>query len=171
MKNILLLSVVILTCSLVSAQTNEKVATAPNRQNLYSANNSAEQNTVLRNYLAAYVGIFELNVNYERTIFDLPRSYINLRLGLGTWVDQPTSDADGGPYINPCFVLVTGQKSSHFEFDFGLIAFFKNTPEIFVEYPFSFSLGYRYEPRDLKGVLRVAVGFPGLLNLGYGFKF
>jgi hypothetical protein len=171
MKKTCLSSILIFFCILTIAQPQESLNLLTGDQDLYATNPATRQNTFLRNYIAAYLGIFEWNINYERNVFDLPRSYINLRLGIGSWVDQPGSGGEGGFYVSPCFVLLTSKNPFHFEFDFGARVFAEKPPLPWSKYPFDIFLGCRYERREGKGAFRIGVNIPTMLNIGYGFKF
>ncbi|MCX6302429.1 MAG: hypothetical protein NTW82_09615 [Bacteroidia bacterium] len=128
-----------------------------------------------RNYIGAYVGIFEWNLNYERNIFQRPRSYTNLRFGFGLWKDEPTKYGYGGNYLNASLVHLIGKRTAHFELILGIKYFITGRDEVMntFGYPYLPDLyfGYRHEKPDGKLVLRFGINIPTLVNLGIGYKF
>jgi len=70
-----------------------------NQSNLYSQEISFDnKQNGLRNNLNFYVGVWDFNVNYEHLLVAKPKSFTNIRLGLGTglfWYP-----GNGGPYAN-----------------------------------------------------------------------
>src|SRR3954454_21512766 len=81
------------------------------------AQNVDNSSTKARNNIKVYVGVLEGNINYERNISQRPKSYSNLRLGFG---HAAFLNAGEGNYINPAFVHLIGEKSSHLEIDLGI---------------------------------------------------
>lgn len=69
-----------------------------------------------KNYITAYFGMFEYNINYERNLFLFHRSYSNIRTGFGQMNNLQAS----GYVYNLTLVQVLGRKSSHFEFNIGV---------------------------------------------------
>lgn len=124
------------------------------------------------NAINVYVGIFDLNLNYERNIAQRPRSLSKLRLGFG--YAMLFGVGSEGNYINAAFVHLFGAKSSHLELDAGLKYMLSNSisdpafseqllPEIFV--------GYRFEEPKGGLIFRAGLNYPTLINLGIGCTF
>ena len=119
-----------------------------------------------KNYLTGYIGLLEYNINYERNLFLFPKSYSNIRIGLGEWSDL---QGDGRIY-NLTFVHLFGRKLSHIELNFGMNYINGKTKYGNFFYPIGF-IGYRYE--ELKGKIIIRAGFSSwsFFNVGFGFKF
>ncbi len=144
---------------------------------LFAQEGSEQHAKPLRNSIGAYVGLLDVNLNYERNVIQRPKSYSNVRLGFGRWTDL----ASGGKYINASFIHLLGKKKSHVEFNLGIrltqnsnVSGSSSTfllPDIYV--------GYRYEYVEVdyneksKGNSYFRVGFssPTFINVGGGIKF
>ena len=117
------------------------------------------------NNINAYISLFEYNINYERKIFQLPKSFTNLRIGFGII----NSSYDGGYYYNSSIVHLFGKKNSHLELNLGLKYAvqkgFSNSfwPDIYA--------GYRYEKPSGLLMFRIGVNLYTLYNIGIGIKF
>ena len=123
------------------------------------------------NSINAYAGIFDLNLNYERTLGHLPKSFTNLRLGFGKGGFYIAGE---GNYVNASLVHIMGTHNSHLEVDLGFKYMVTNSiehpgfsdtflPEIFV--------GYRYEKPRGRMIYRIGGNYLTGLNLGIGYKF
>lgn len=144
-----------------------------NQSNLYSQEISFDnKQNGLRNNLNFYVGVWDFNVNYEHLLVAKPKSFTNIRLGLGTglfWYP-----GNGGPYANFAIAQMLGKKVSFLEFDLGVKVLFlslstgKNplgylVPDIYA--------GYRYEDKNGKVFFRIGISYASLLSAGVGIKF
>jgi hypothetical protein len=120
-----------------------------------------------KNYVTAYFGMFEYNLNYERNLFQFHRSYTNIRTGFG----QMNNLQATGYVYNLTLVHLLGRQSSHFEFNIG-VKYIKvpanDTQSTF--YPDLF-LGYRFEQLDGNLIWRAGLSGLSLINVGAGFKF
>jgi hypothetical protein len=123
------------------------------------------------NSINAYFGIFEFNLNYERTISRHPGSSTALRMGFGSGEFVTAGD---GLYINPSVVQLIGKKNSHLEIDLGLKYIVNysggNSDLSLVLVPDIFA-GYRYEKPDGRLIFRFGMNYPTLINMGIGFRF
>ena len=141
---------------------------------IISVNMKAQDSTsdpVPLNYINAYVGMIEYNINYERNIAQRSKSFSNVRLGFG---HASLWDAGEGEYINAAFIHLIGKKNSHLEMDLGIRYMVSNSisdpkfsqtliPDIF--------LGYRYERPSAGLIFRTGFSYPTFINLGVGYKF
>ena len=138
-----------------------------------SGHSQGADNTVVnaRNSINIYIGIIEYNINYERNIFQRPKSQSNLRIGFG---NGKFFTAGEGYYLNPAFVYLAGAQNSHVEFNLGVKYMLTNSiedpdfsevciPDIF--------LGYRFEKPSGGFVFRLGLNYPTLINIGIGYKF
>lgn len=121
--------------------------------------------------IGVYVGLFEFNINYERNIFQHPKSYSNIRFGFGYWTDLQNE----GNYINTSVVHLLGKRNAHAELNLGFKLIISGARSG-VEGPQSFLIpdvyfGFRYEKPEGGEVYRVGVGYPGLIMLGGAIKF
>jgi len=143
------------------------------QNNLYSQEASFDiKQDGLRNNVNFYIGLWDFNVNYERLMVAKPKSFTNLRLGLGTglfW--YPGS---GGKYANVALVQMLGEKVSYLEFDLGVKVLFLSrsidinpleylVPDIYA--------GYRHEDKNGKVFFRIGISYASLLSAGVGIKF
>lgn len=118
------------------------------------------------NSINIYVGVVEYNINYERNIFQRPKSYTNIRIGIGG--DESYMD---GYYINPTLVHLIGKKNSHLELDLGLkVEIGPHTEGTSTVLPDIYA-GYRYEKTEGRFVFRVGLNAITVYNLGIGVKF
>jgi hypothetical protein len=135
------------------------------------AQNVANSSIEARNDINLYVGLFDANINYERTIRQRPKSHSNIRFGFG--YAGLLNDGEG-KYINPAFVHLMGKRDSHMEIDVGIKYMLTNSisdpnfsdtfiPDIFV--------GYRYEQPSGGFIFRIGFSYPTVINLGIGYKF
>ena len=117
------------------------------------------------NNINAYISLVEYNINYERKIFELPKSFTNLRMGFGII----NSSFDGGYYYNSSLVHLLGKKNSHLELNLGLkYAVQKGSSNSFLPDIYA---GYRYEKPNGILIFRIGVNLYSLYNIGIGFKF
>jgi hypothetical protein len=120
---------------------------------------------LLKNNINSYISLFEFNINYERNIIQLPKSYTNLRFGFGLI----NSSFDGGYYYNPVLVHLIGKRNKHLELNLGFkYTIQKGTSNSF--FPDVYA-GYRYEKPTGGLIFRVGINLFTLYNLGIGFKF
>jgi hypothetical protein len=124
-----------------------------------------------QNYIDTYVGIFDVNLNYERKILQRPQSSGNLRLGFGYAMFLVAGE---GYYINGAFVQLFGVKNSHLELNAGVKYMLTNSisdpafsdkllPDIFI--------GYRFDKPTGGLIFRAGLNYPTVINLGVGYKF
>lgn len=124
-----------------------------------------------QNNINGYVGIFDLNLNYERTIAQRSQSMSSLRLGFGYAMFFVAGE---GYYINGAFVQLFGKNNSHLEVNGGVKFMLTNSiddpafsdqllPDIF--------FGYRYEKPEGGFIFRFGLNYPTLINMGVGYKF
>lgn len=128
--------------------------------------NSNSSLKVLRNNINIYCGLMDYNINYERNIIQRPKSYSNLRIGIGGLY----SNFDGEYYFNPSFVHLIGKKNRHLEFDLGLKFIALNDSSNLYILPDIFA-GYRYEKPSGGLIFRVGINLFTLFNIGIGIKF
>ena len=123
------------------------------------------------NSINLYVGLFDVNVNYERNIVERSKSLSNLRLGFGYAM---LFVAGEGYYVNGVYVHLFGAKNSHLEVNAGAKYMLTNSisdpafsdqliPEIY--------LGYRFEKPTGGIIFRTGLSYPTFVNLGLGYKF
>jgi hypothetical protein len=120
-----------------------------------------------RNYITAYFGMFEYNLNYERNLFLFRSSYSNIRTGFG----QMNNLQATGYVYNLTLVQVLGRQASHFEFNIGVKYIqvpANNGQSTF--YPDLF-IGYRFEKPDGNFIWRAGLSGLSLINVGAGLKF
>lgn len=144
---------------------------------LFAQEGSDQQAKPLRNSIGAYFGLFDVNLNYERNIMQRPKSYSNIRLGLGSWSDL----AWGGKYINASFIHLLGKKRSHVEFDLGIrLTHGSNAsgssstfllPDIYVGYRYDYVEADYKEKSKGNSYFRIGFSSPTLINIGGGIKF
>jgi len=145
---IMILLISLFSCILIHAQVNKEPLIKPAKNNINS-----------------YISLYEYNINYERNIIQLPKSYANLRIGFGLI----NSSFDGGYYYNPAIVYLIGKKSKHFELNLGFkYAIQQGTSNSFLPDIYA---GYRYEKPTGGLIFRVGVNLYTLFNLGVGIKF
>lgn len=157
MKHLLIItSLTILMMLLFARQVN-----AQSTRNIHEA----------RNNINIYIGIFDLNLNYERNIIKRPKSLSNIRAGFGRGQFVVAGE---GCYVNGAFVQLFGAGSSHLELNAGLKYMITNSesnpplsdqllPDIFV--------GYRYQKPTGGIILRYGLNYPTLINVGVGYQF
>jgi hypothetical protein len=115
------------------------------------------------------VGLISYNFNYERNIFQFPKSYTNIRIGYGKWNDWQNR---GTGYIATLVHLI-GQQNSHLELNLGLRHRIGEREDVDIPYflPDLFA-GYRYEKPYGAFTFRVGLtNYVDLFGLGIGFKF
>ena len=117
------------------------------------------------NSLGFYVGLIELNINYERTIMQRPKSHSNLRAGAGYWTNLQLE----GNYINAAFVHLSGKNNSHLELNLGVKYLFAKDRKDNTFLPDIFA-GYRFEKPDGRIFFRAGIAFPALFSVGMGVK-
>lgn len=119
-----------------------------------------------RNSINMYVGVWDYNLNYERNIFQRPKSYTNIRIGFGK--DESYLD---GYYFIPSLVHLFGRKNSHLEIDLGCKVLTSPVtadgtsflPDVFV--------GYRHEKPAGRFMFRAGINPTTIYNVGIGVKF
>jgi hypothetical protein len=124
-----------------------------------------------RNSINGYIGFAEYNINYERSIFQHPKSYTNLRMGFGYGAFITAGE---GLYLNPAIVHLIGKKCSFLELDLGfkyMVQYDGLDPDYSKFFISDLFAGYRYERPDGKRIFRVGLNWPTLVNIGIGFKF
>nr|WKN38260.1 hypothetical protein K4G66_06040 [Tunicatimonas sp. TK19036] len=130
------------------------------------------------------------NLNYERMIAELSKSFINsilLRVGGGEW----GAWAVGGSHLVGGVSILTGSRKGHVEFNAGLtrlydrlgyeghiesnLLFNNNEPpppkSQFVYYYPAGALGYRYQKPGGHFVFRTGIGYPETIYIGFGAAF
>jgi hypothetical protein len=123
------------------------------------------------NSINIYIGVFEFNINYERSIIQHQRSSTGIRLGFGPGAFVTAGD---GFYINPALVHVIGKRKSHLEFDLGLkyiVNYFGGNSDLSLILVPDIFAGYRYEKPEGKIIFRFGLNYPTAVNIGVGFKF
>ncbi len=134
--------------------------------NLLAQEKTSPAELTYRNSFNAYVGLIELNINYERNIMQRPHSYSNIRAGYGYWTNLQLE----GKCIETAFVHVLGRKSSHPEFNLGIKYIIDKAGKENALVPLLYT-GYRYEAPEGRFVFRMGLAFPSIFNLGIGYKF
>jgi len=122
------------------------------------------------NAINAYIGLIELNLNYERNIIRHPESLSNIRMGLGYGIFATGSE---GFYLNPAFVQLLGKNNSYLELDLGfkyIIRSKNQDPAYFKPLVPDFFIGYRHEKNNGKRIFRIGFNWPALINVGLGQK-
>lgn len=119
-----------------------------------------------RNSINSYVGLIELNFNFERNFMQRPKSYTNLRAGLGYWTNLQLE----GNCVEAAVVHLLGRKSSHPEFNLGVKYIIDKAGKDNAVVPLLYA-GYRFENPEGRFVFRMGLAFPSIFNLGIGYKF
>lgn len=119
-----------------------------------------------RNSINSYIGLIELNINYERNIMQRAHSYTNARAGYGYWTNLQLE----GNCVEAAFVHVLGRKSSHPEFNLGIKYIIDKAGKENTVLPLLYA-GYRYEDPEGRIIFRMGLAFPSIFNLGIGYKF
>lgn len=119
-----------------------------------------------RNSINSYVGLIELNLNYERNIIQRPKSYTNLRAGYGYWTNLQLE----GNCLEAAFVHVLGRKNSHPEFNLGIKYIIDKAGKENAVLPVIYA-GYRFENPEGRFIFRFGLTHPSIFNLGIGYKF
>lgn len=133
--------------------------------NIHAQENGNESGKLPVNNINIYISLFEYNINYERKIIQLRKSFTNLRMGFGL----VNSSFDGGYYLNPSLVHLFGGKNNHLELDLGLkYVVQKGSSNSFLPDIFA---GYRYEKPSGRLILRAGINLYTLYNVGVGIKF
>jgi hypothetical protein len=112
--------------------------------------------------------------NYERMIFQLPKSFVNsvwVRVGAGPWAWWT---GEGINYVSTLSVL-TGRKSAHLEIGSGLLITYNSDhnsyhPLINNSY-LAGNLGFRYQKPGGNFVFRTGMGWPEFMYLSLGVCF
>lgn len=123
------------------------------------------------NSINTYVGLFDLNLNYERNIIQRAKAASNIRIGFG---HGQFVVAGEGYYVNGVFVQLIGEGSSHLELNAGVKYMVSNSeanppfsdqllPDIF--------LGYRYQNPTDRIIFRMGFNYPTIINIGLGYQF
>lgn len=124
-----------------------------------------------RNDLNGYAGIFELNLNYERTLSERMKSLSNVRLGAGYGMFYVAGE---GYFMDGAFVQLFGAGNSHLEMDAGLKFMLTNSiadPAVSEQLLPDIFLGYRFQKRAGGFILRAGIDYPTVLNIGTGYAF
>ncbi len=124
-----------------------------------------------KNSINTYVGIFEINFNYERNVLQMERGLGHLRLGVG---QARFVQAGEGKYINMSYVHVVGKKESHLEADIGFKYMLTNSiddPKFSEEFIPDLFIGYRFQNQPRGIILRAGINYPTIINLGIGLAF
>jgi hypothetical protein len=124
-----------------------------------------------KNSLNIYIGLFELNINYERNIIQCPKSHTNIRMGFGKILNEFGGE---GAFLNPSMVELFGKGNSHLELDLGFKYMVTNSmsdPDFFETFVPDIFAGYRYEKPSGNFVFRAGNNFPTFINIGVGCKF
>jgi hypothetical protein len=117
------------------------------------------------NNINTNISLADYNINYERNIFQRPKSFTNLRFGFGII----NSSFDGGYYYNSSLVHLLGKKNSHLELNLGLkYAIQKGYSNSFLPDIFA---GYRYEKPSGLLIFRIGINLYTLYTVGIGIKF
>lgn len=119
-----------------------------------------------RNSINSYIGLIELNFNYERNLLQRPHSYTNIRAGYGYWTNLQLE----GACVEAVGVHVLGRKNSHPEFNLGVKYIIDKADKEDAVVPLLYA-GYRFEEPDGRIVFRFGLTFPSIFNLGIGWKF
>lgn len=124
-----------------------------------------------RNYINAYIGIVEYNINYERNLIQKSKSFSNVRLGFG---NGKFLTAGEGKYINAALVHLIGKMNSHLEIDLGIKYMVTNSisnPDFSETFIPDLFLGYRFEKPSGGFIFRVGLNYATLINMGIGYRF
>ena len=129
------------------------------------------------NVIHGNIGFLEANLNYEHRIYDLNKSYINLRFGYGLW----SGWAGSGDNIYLSGQYLHGRKKSHLELAFGLKiqiddccdgSWLTDLDNIYsIEYVPLINLGYRHEKPGKGLIFRTGLGTESFIYIGLGYKF
>jgi hypothetical protein len=125
-----------------------------------------------KNSINLYVGsvYMDVNLNYERNIFQLPKSYTNIRMGIGR--ANFSEFRVLAYYLNPSIVHLIGRKNLHLELNLGFKYPISELPETIsrVLVPDLFA-GLRYEKPDGWFIFRMGINYPSVFDIGMGLKF
>jgi hypothetical protein len=125
-----------------------------------------------KNSINLYVGsvYMDANLNYERNILQLPKSYTNIRLGIGR--ANFSEFRTLAFYLNPSLVHLIGKRNSHLELNLGFKYPISQLPETItrVLVPDLYA-GYRYERPDGLFLFRMGINYPSVFDVGMGLKF
>lgn len=124
-----------------------------------------------RNTINAYIGLIDLNINYERKINQKLKSYNNVRLGLGHGALLMGGE---GQYVNASLVHLIGLNNSHLEIDLGVKYMITNSlsdPSFSETYIPDIFLGYRFEKPSGGIIFRAGLSYSTFMNLGVGYRF
>lgn len=119
-----------------------------------------------QNSINSYIGLIELNFNYERNILQRPKSYTNFRVGYGYWTNLQLE----GNCFEAAVVQVLGRKNSHPEFDLGIKYIIDKAGKDNAVVPLLYA-GYRFDNPEGRFIFRFGLTFPSIFNLGIGYKF
>lgn len=125
-----------------------------------------------KNSINLYVGsvYMDANLNYERNILQLPKSYTNIRMGIGR--ANFSEFRILAFYLNPSLVQLIGKRNSHLELNLGFKYPISQLPETItrVLVPDLYA-GYRYERPDGLFIFRMGINYPSVFDIGMGLKF
>lgn len=135
------------------------------------AQNSDKLKSEKSNVIGFYVGIVEVNLHYERSIFQRSNSSGKLRIGTGY---AGFLNAGEGNYFNAAFVQLFGAQNSHVELDAGVKYLLTNSiqdPTFSDQFIPDIFAGYRFEKPTGGIIFRAGLNYPTLINVGVGYKF
>lgn len=118
------------------------------------------------NSFNSYIGLIELNFNYERNIIQRPKSYTNVRAGFGYWTNLQLE----GNCIEAAFVHMLGRENSHPEFNLGVKYIIDKAGKENAVVPLLYA-GYRYDNPESRFIFKFGLTYPSIFNLGIGYKF
>jgi hypothetical protein len=124
-----------------------------------------------KNSFNVYVGLIEVNFNYERNVLQMERAFGNLRLGVGR---AGFLQAGEGNYINLAYAHIIGNKKSHIEADIGFKYMVTNSiddPRFSEELIPDLFIGYRFQNQPRGIIFRAGINYPTIINLGIGLAF
>lgn len=134
--------------------------------NILAQNTTFPTELKYRNSINSYIGLIELNFNYERNIIQSPKSYTNIRAGYGYWTNLQLE----GACVEAVMVHVLGKRNHHPEFNLGIKYIIDKAGEDNAFVPL-FYAGYRYENPEGRVIFRFGITIPSIFNLGIGYKF
>lgn len=132
---------------------------------LIGQNDNTQSGKIRLNAFGYYIGLIEYNINYERRIIQLQKSYTNIRVGFGYWTDLQ----EEGNYYNAALAHILGKNKSHLEFNLGVKYLIARVSESNMFFPDIYA-GYRFEKQDDRFDFRAGFANRSFINIGIGFK-